>query len=170
MLSEGYPESFRGLSQKSKGFNLGFFGSKRGLGFNPGPITAPSERPVLRRQAVAGFEPHRGDLLEIETQIWIKSNTNRTDAHRFLYSCVNTDFKLINYVKTDPIAIGFYGLTKLSHKSDAFKLRFHITNGYPGFNQGLATAPAERPVLSLQAGTGFEPQRGDLFYKPKKLW
>ncbi len=81
MLSEGYPESFRGLAQKSNGFNLGFFGSKRGLGFNPGPITAPSERPVLRRQVGTEFEPHRGDLLEIETQMWTLSNAYLSDAH-----------------------------------------------------------------------------------------
>jgi hypothetical protein len=95
--------------------------------------------------------------MKIETQIWTLSNTDRTDLHRFLYSCVNTDFKLINYIKTD-----VYGLTKLSHKSDAFKLRFHMTNVYPGFNPGLFPAASERPVLSRQAGTGFEPHRGDL--------
>ena len=47
-------ESFRG--------SLGFLCSRGGLGFNPGPITAPAERPVLSRQAVTGFEPQRGDL------------------------------------------------------------------------------------------------------------
>ena len=59
-----------------------------------------------------GFKPQRGDLFKIETQIWILSNTNRTDARRFLCSCVNTDFRQINYLKTD-----IHRLTKLSHEN-----------------------------------------------------
>jgi hypothetical protein len=38
VLSEGYPESFRGLSQKSYGFSLRFFITFEYLGFNPGLI------------------------------------------------------------------------------------------------------------------------------------
>jgi hypothetical protein len=48
-----------------------------------GLFTAPSERPVLSQQARTGFEPQRGGLMKIETQIWTLSNTDSTDSHRF---------------------------------------------------------------------------------------
>ena len=38
------------------------------LGFNPGMFTAPSERPVLSRQAEIVFEPQRGDLNKLQFQ------------------------------------------------------------------------------------------------------
>ncbi len=58
---------------------------------------------------------------------------------------INTDFKQINFVKTD-----IYGLTKLC--------------------QGLFTAPAERPVLSRRREQVCKPQRGTLVKMETRIW
>ncbi len=82
---------------------------------------------------------------------------------QIFWHCVNTDFKQINFVKTD-----IYGLTKafagFRKKSDAFKLRFFITFGYLGFNPGLVLI-----FFNTNGYLGFNPcndlqlQRSDLF-------
>ena len=47
---------------KNPRVNPWIFLLQRSLGFNPGTISAPSERPVLSRPAGTRFEPRSGDL------------------------------------------------------------------------------------------------------------